>query len=263
MNEQVLGTLISECGKLLTAFLKTRPVKTNGNTPDPLDALIAKQREPVLVATDGQTAQMTSKIDIPVAPVTNGSKATEVATGCIPCALGHFGTCSGLLNESMRFAYKDGLANDEVIRRTLGCLDELNTMEREDLRPEMITQLDAFDKELAMKALQASRDTRHKLESIKSVEELESLAAATQTIRNDVGTTWMKRRLSNLSQDDKDFIQKRIIAKLAELESGEQPTPPTLSTEMVEKAIKPTEAVIKAFEEANEIAQESIADEEL
>ncbi len=30
------------------------------------------------------------------------AKSKGVATGCIPCSIGHLGTCSGLLNEAMQ-----------------------------------------------------------------------------------------------------------------------------------------------------------------
>ena len=50
-------------------------------------------------------------------------EATKIETGCVPCAIGHLGTCSGLLNEAIRFAGKDGMDSEEVIDR-VGLLDK-------------------------------------------------------------------------------------------------------------------------------------------
>jgi len=128
-------------------------------------------------------------------PVKTEREPDDIATACIPCAMGHYGTCSGLLNEAMRFAKKDSASN-EVIDRINMCMDELNAMERVDLRPERIADLPEWEKKLANKALINSRSLRHDLESLGEVSDLERLAASTQTTRNDIGREWFKRRLS-------------------------------------------------------------------
>lgn len=156
-------------------------------------------------------------INPPVAKV-EPTAAKSIATGCLPCFLGHAGTCSGLLNEAVRFS-DNGLADDQVIQRINMCLDELNAMERVDLRPEMITQLSGWEKELAEKALKFSRDTRHGLEGLANggkKEDLEALAATMQTNRQDIGRTWFKSKLQNMTPDEKVEMQKKIIAKLEE-----------------------------------------------
>lgn len=121
---------------------------------------------------------------------------TQAPTGCIPCSVGHLGTCSGLLNEAMRFARKDGLSSPEVADRVNMCLDELNSMERVDLRPEKVVALPAGDKALADRALLTSRELRHDLENLSGVDHLEKVAAKTQTTRNEIGREWMTRKFA-------------------------------------------------------------------
>jgi hypothetical protein len=156
-----------------------------------------------------------------VPPVEN--KAKEIATGCIPCAMGHLGTCSGILNESVRFAKTDaGVGSPEVIDRVNMCLDELNAMERVDLRPEMTTQLTGWEKDLAERALAESRSIRHTLEGMKDVKELEKVAATTQTSRKEIGRTWFQNKLVNMNDTDKEEIKRRVLAKIEELAAAEE-----------------------------------------
>jgi hypothetical protein len=126
----------------------------------------------------------------------------DIATGCIPCAIGHFGTCAGLLSEAMRFAHREGLKSNEVIDRINKSLDELNTMERVDLDSEKIYDLPQDLKEIAVRALNASRSTRHALESITTVNELEKTTADVKTIRKDIGREWYNYRLANIPIED-------------------------------------------------------------
>lgn len=130
------------------------------------------------------------------------------------CAIGHFGTCSGLLNEAMRFAKKDGVGSSEVIDRVNMCLDELNAMERVDLRPELITDLPDWEKELANRALTASRATRHGLEGLTTGNDLEKVAASTQTARTQIGRGWFKERLARMPKEEKEKLAEKAIEKL-------------------------------------------------
>lgn len=150
-----------------------------------------------------------------------GNKATAVPTGCVPCALGHYGTCTGILNEAVRFARNDGLATNEVIDRVGMCLDELNAMERVDLRPEMIIQLPEWERDLANTALSESRAIRHRLEAMQDPDELEEVAGATQVVRQDLYRAWAKRRLKSMSPEEKSEMTNRILSRLEQEEGGE------------------------------------------
>ncbi len=142
------------------------------------------------------------------------SKATAIPTGCIPCSLGHVGTCSGLLNEAMRFARTDGMASPEVIDRVNICLDELNALERVDLRPEMTVNLQGKEKELATEALVQSKAIRHNLENLKTIDDLEKTAARTQEIRSHIGREWFQNKLSTMPESQKAAIMDKVAAKL-------------------------------------------------
>ena len=150
---------------------------------------------------------------------------TYCANGIVThnCAMGHFGTCSGILNESIRFAKgADGMKSPEVIDRVNMCLDELNAMERVDLRPEMTVQLEGWQKELADKALSESRNIRHTLEGIHSYEDLEAVAARTQTSRKQIGREWFKNALPNMSPEDKEEVKRRVLAKIEAMAAAEE-----------------------------------------
>jgi len=143
-------------------------------------------------------------------------QATGIATGCVPCSIGHLGTCSGLLNEAMRFARKDGVESDEVINRANMCLDELNALERVDLRPELIVGLPDWEKTLAEKALDLSRSLRHDLEGLSTVQELEAVAARTQGTRQEIGSGWFRERLSRMTPEQKVIVERKIQERLGQ-----------------------------------------------
>jgi len=121
----------------------------------------------------------------------------------------------------MRFARTDGIESNEVVDRVGMCLDELNAMERVDLRPEMLVQLPDWEKKLAQEALRASRATRHALEAYTSVDTLEQVAADTQSVRTQIFRTWIKQKMEHLSPEEQQNIQKKVIEKLDELVPGE------------------------------------------
>jgi len=126
------------------------------------------------------------------------------------CSIGHIGTCSGLLNEAMRFARKDGVESGEVIERVNMCLDELNALERVDLRPEMIHGLPDWEKPLAEKALNLSRTLRHDLEQLPSISILEGIAANTQATRQEIGKDWFRERLSRMTPEQRKSVEREL-----------------------------------------------------
>jgi len=200
MNSQIIAVCIQEGGKLLSYLIKNQPIK-----PKPPAVEEPTISEPLI--EERKVSE----------PKLEEGKATSVEAGCVPCAIGHMGTCSGLLNEGMRFAKKEGIQSSEVIDRINICLDELNAMERVDLRPEMIAELPDWEKELANKALSESRTMRHNLESISSVTDLEKTAARTQTARQDIGRQWFKERLAKMSPEEKEKLNQKVSEKLKEV----------------------------------------------
>lgn len=179
MNPQILASIVQISGKIASYIVSNRPIRLKPAEPAPT---ISQEILPEPITVDATVKE---------------SKATGIEAGCLPCAIGHTGTCSGLLNEAVRFAKgEDGVKSLEVIDRVSMCLDELNALERVDLRPEQIVDLPPWQKTLANKALDTSRSTRHRLEGLKSVEDLEQAAAGLQVVRNEIGRGWFQQRPS-------------------------------------------------------------------
>lgn len=195
MDRQTIAVLFQEGGKFITELIRTRPFKRPETAKRQPTAVIERPPE-VTEAGEG--------------------KASSVEAGCVPCAVGHFSTCSGLLNEAMRFAKKDGVESSEVIDRVGMCTDELNALERVDLRPELMTDLPDWEKELANKSLLLSREMRHNLEELTTVDGLEKIAASTQTARTDIGRKWFKERLARMPKEEKEKLAEKAIKKLEE-----------------------------------------------
>ena len=196
MDRQTIALIFQEGGRFITELIRTRPFKR----PETVRPVIVEEQPPKVAET-----------------ITEEEKASSIEAGCVPCAIGHFGTCSGLLNEAMRFAKKDGVGSSEVIDRVNMCLDELNAMERVDLRPEMITDLPDWEKELANGALTASRATRHGLEGLTDGNDLEKVAASTQTARTEIGRKWFKERMARMPKEEKEKLAEKAIEKLEEV----------------------------------------------
>jgi hypothetical protein len=151
--------------------------------------------------------------EVPRSLPETSEKATAIATGCVPCSIGHLGTCSGLLNEAMRFARSDGLQSEEVISRCNMCLDELNALERVDLRPELIHGLPDWEKALAEKALDLSRSLRHDLEGVSSIDALEGITAKAQGTRQEIGSAWFRERLSRMTPEQRKIVEEKLQQK--------------------------------------------------
>ncbi|KKM97417.1 hypothetical protein LCGC14_1168210 [marine sediment metagenome] len=196
MDRQIVALMFQEGGKFITEIIRNYGFKRTRTV------------QPVIVE------KQPAKLD---EPITEEGKASSVEAGCVPCAIGHFGTCTGLLNEAMRFAKKDGVGSSEVIDRVNMCLDELNAMERVDLRPEMITDLPEWEKELANRALTASRATRHGLEGLTDGNDLEKVAASTQTARTEIGRGWFQERMARMPKEEKEKLAEKAIEKLEEV----------------------------------------------
>lgn len=238
-NVQVVALLIETGGKIISQVIESEQTKNRlkllaiqqaqapalpemPETPPPVIKIITSQPElleksleaiPSLPSPDLKSEEEREKN---VKPVTE-HKAKSIASGCIPCSLGHFSTCSGLLNEAMRFALKEGMSG-EVNDRVNMCVDELNALERVDLRPEMTTNLTGWEKDLAVKTLNTSRSIRHSLEGLDSVEALEKAAADTQANRKEIGREWFQHKTAVLPPD----LQKKAMEELAKVEDAKE-----------------------------------------
>lgn len=190
MDKQVVALVIAQIGQVITNYFQTRPVQ-------PRSSEIPSQKR--------------ERIEAHVESQEHGQKATSIESGCVPCSIGHLGTCSGLINESVRFAREGGMESNEVLDRVDMCLTELNALERTDLRPEMIVDLPKWEKEIANRALVASRSLRHTLEKMETVDDLEQAAALSQQERREVFRAYMKHKLGELSPEQRKLVQQKAI----------------------------------------------------
>lgn len=169
---------------------------------------LEKQQGDLAAATPAPAISQEITEEIPAASLEE--KATGVKSGCIPCTLGHFSACSGDLEEAMRFARADGMQSDEVIDRIGSCLVELNGLERHDLKPGMIRALPAWEKELAVTALTHSRQARHRLESVKTVDDFEGIAADMDDMRRGIFRAWVKGKAAHMPQESEAQLRAGI-----------------------------------------------------
>ena len=137
------------------------------------------------------------------------SQQEEVATACVPCALGHFSRSAGALNEAMRFK-DEGITSNEVLDRIASVLEEQNTLERFDLTPEKLQRTPEWERKIAEEALQESRRLRHRLEGITGIEELEQAAADTAGYYRKMNRDWYRGRFAHLGKEKAEAIESRI-----------------------------------------------------
>jgi len=133
----------------------------------------------------------------------------EIATGCLPCAVSHFSTSPGLLNEAGRFK-GEGMTSNQILDRIAGAIEEQNSLERVDLSPIKIQTLPEWEKPIAEEALKQSRQLRHRLEGIHSTDELEQIAADTKRYYLKLNRQWYKGRFGHLGSEKAEAIAQRV-----------------------------------------------------
>lgn len=121
---------------------------------------------------------------------------SQVKSACVPCAIGHFSTSARLLNEAVRFK-TEGLASPQVLDDIAGALGEQNALERIDLTPEKIRRLPDWEQDMAQEALDRSRELRHKLETVKTMDALSELAADTEEFYRYLNREWQSKRIED------------------------------------------------------------------
>lgn len=151
----------------------------------------------------------------PTMPTTQKQEA--VATACVPCALGHFSTSAGLFKEMMRFK-SEGITSNEILDRIAMVLEEQNTLERVDLTEEKIRALPDWERDLAEEALNQSRSLRHRLESLRTMEDLQAVTADTAGYYRTLNRAWWKGRFANTGKVEPELTlneAKQMAAALA------------------------------------------------
>jgi len=187
MKPNTKAYLVREGGKIASDFIRI---------------VMASPKKPATSPERQEEASPSEEVTIePARPPKIEQKPAQeaVATACVPCALGHFSTTAGLLNEAVRFK-AEGITSNEVLDRIAKTLEELNTLERVDLTPEKIRSAPPWERQIAEEALQQSRGLRHRLETITTIEELEQAAADTEGYYRVLNRVWWKQRFAKLGK---------------------------------------------------------------
>lgn len=211
MNEGVLSILFNLGSRVFDYCLTTgrNPIEQRIEHIDRLIQAIPAG-ELTETPTTAPSSQQEGLLPSTVPQTSQEEKATaEIATGCLPCALGHFSTSSGLLNEAVRFK-GEGITSNEILDRIAGALEQQNSLEREDLSPVKIQGLPEWERPIAEEALAQSRQLRHKLESIQGIDELEQVAADTKRYYIKLNRQWYKGRFGYLGGKKADAIAQRV-----------------------------------------------------
>ena len=228
MDQNILAALIREGSRVVSDIIRQVGASRSTTGPD-YDKAIQESNarlaylldqsspRPAVPATTPAPAPASEPKTAQVQP----GKATAIATGCVPCSLGHVGTCASILSESLRFGRTEGMTSPEVVDRVNMCLDELNAMERVDLRPEMTSNLTGWERDLVNQLQVKSRLIRHGLEGLQRIEDLEKVAADVQTTRKEIGRAWFQNKLANLTPEDKAEISRRVDEKLEQITAQE------------------------------------------
>lgn len=144
------------------------------------------------------------------------SQISAAGKACIPCSNDHFSTVAGELAEAIRFAREGGVVHPEVMFRISDAEDQLNALERIDGAPAKVQKLPADEKALMNEMIAASREMRHLLKDIATVEDLEHLAAHAQDQRAKYRTKLFELQMSRLTPEQKRRIEERAAEINAE-----------------------------------------------
>lgn len=180
------------------------------------------------------------------------SQISAEGKACVPCGSSHFQTVAGGLAEAMRFARSGGIAHPEVIERINASETELNTFERWDGAPEKVALLEGDEKRLMDDMLNASREMRHRLSDIKTVDELEEIAAKVGPMSKDFRARLFQMQIGIITPEQAKDIHQKAEAIRAKLGEAVEPQI-TLEEAKTEVARLATEAVEKRWESSESL----------
>lgn len=169
---------------------------------------------------DSATREVDSEVRTPIEEGKPPIEEIASATVCLSCCRDHFSTISGALSEALRFARSDGMTSKDVQGRIGLALDEMNMMERIDLAPTAIAPLKGKEKELAEWALQNSRELRHTVGEIATVDDLEKAAAQAARLRQEFMTKYGDARQSYAAECQECEALENLKSYLERRKSG-------------------------------------------
>ncbi len=189
------------------------PIKTAGGFIREAVSGIQEAAAEIDSAVKGIDSEVRAPIEEPKTPI----EEIASATACLSCCRDHWSTISGALSEGLRFARSDGIVSKQVQGRIGLALDEMNIMERIDLAPQAIAGLTGKEKELAEWSLTNSRELRHTIGEIKTVDDMEKAAAQAASLREEFMSKYAEVRQSYTQECEgcealqglKSYIEKR------------------------------------------------------
>jgi len=213
MNKRILALIAQEGGRLVSEVIRNKDILFHSRGSEVnTETLVVDEESDMPVAgempiesANSEKATVQERREHPT-----DSQSISKGTACIPCVNDHLSTCAGLVSdESVRMARRNGVDDDEVVRRILHCSDQLNAMEREDLSVEKIVALPDWEKEIAIYAQNQTADIRHKLNNINTADDLESVAILIVESRDKIGKEWMKGRIKNMNPSEKAKVREK------------------------------------------------------
>ncbi|MBA7621899.1 hypothetical protein ES703_29269 [subsurface metagenome] len=189
------------------------PVKTAGRFIKDALGGIQQAASEIDSAVKGIDSEVRAPIEEPKTTIEEIASATV----CLSCTRDHWSTISGALSEGLRFARSEGMTSKDVQGRIGLALDEHNMMERIDLAPSAIAELKGKERELAEWSLKNSRELRHTIGEIRTVDDMEKAAAQAARLRGEFMTKYSEVRQSysqecegcEALQDLKSYIEQR------------------------------------------------------
>lgn len=193
------------------------PIKTAGRLIKEAMGGIQEAASEIDSAVKGIDSEVRAPIEEPKTPIEEIASATV----CLQCCRDHWSTISGALSEGLRFARSDGMESRDVRGRIGLALDEHNIMERIDLAPQALAGLKGKEKELAEWSLTNSRELRHAIGEIRTVDDMEKAAAQAARLREEFMSKYAEVRQSyreecegcEAIQELKSYIEQRKMAR--------------------------------------------------
>ena len=189
------------------------PIKTAGRLIKDAVGGIQEAAAEIDSAVKGIDSEVRAPIEEPKTPI----EEIASATACLSCTRDHFSTISGALSEGLRFARSEGMTSKDVQGRIGLALDEHNMMERIDLAPQALAGLKGKERELAEWSLTNSRELRHAIGEIRTVDDMEKAAAQAARLREEFMSKYGELRQSYAEecegcealQDLKSYIERK------------------------------------------------------
>jgi len=197
--------------------IDVNPIKTAGHFIKEAVGSIQQAATEIDSAVKGIDSEVRASIEESKTPI----EEIASATACLSCCRDHWSTISGALSEGLRFARSDGMTSKDVQGRIGLALDEHNMMERIDLAPQALARLTGKERELALWALKNSRDLRHQIGEIRTVDDMEKAAAQAARLREEFMAKYSEVRQSYTEECTECEALQNLKSYIKQRKAGE------------------------------------------